>query len=454
MKLRKTVLIVVSTLMGVIWVVVFIAQIRLTQHLFYKERQLFKAKVDAAMARAMDQLDDTPLIYLGTQPPSEHLTFEDHYPFLKLPSDFSEIVNGQIDYISKNKPCLNDRFIDTLLIDSVLSQAFHEQMVFDAFVWGVYCTQEGRFVYVSNRADTVQMRTSGFDFPLLAYTYPNSFHKDILYLYFTELDQHYSRDMFLSILLLFLMLAAILICFFIIITLIVRESKHKRFRSNLMNYIIHEFKTPITTISLASQLLRDETVQKDPEATQSYLTMVDGEAQSLQTLVEEVLTVFRSEKPTSRERQEISLHALLREVVGIHQLALTECGGTVQWDLRAEKDRIMGERIYLMNAFSNLIDNAIKYRNGSLVLVISTQNLRNMVEIRFKDNGIGIGREDQKRIFEPFARVNVNNAHYVKGYGLGLSYVQYLVRYHGGRIKVESELGEGATFVVSLPILN
>ena len=252
----------------------------------------------------------------------------------------------------------------------------------------------------------------------------------------------------------FVLLAAVLLSFIAVIVLIVREYKARKLRSNIMNHIIHEFKTPITTISLATQLLRDESVQKDPDATQSYLSMIDGEAKSLQSLVEEVLTVFRSEKLPSREKQMVSLHELLQEAVNNHRLTLDECGAEVHFDLRAKEDNIMGDRIYLVNAFSNLIDNAIKYRNGSLVLAIGTRNENNNIEIRFKDNGIGISKENHSVVFEPFSRVNTDNAQYVKGYGLGLSYVQYVVKYHGGKIKVESDLGKGATFILSLPVKN
>ena len=112
----------------------------------------------------------------------------------------------------------------------------------------------------------------------------------------------------------------------------------------------------------------------------------------------------------------------------------------------------MGDRDHLLNGFSNLIDNAIKYRNGDLVITISTKNVGNVIEIQFADNGIGIDKANQSLIFEPFARVNTENKHYVKGYGLGLNYLSQIVKYHKGTIKLESELGNGARFFVYLPL--
>ena len=451
MKFRKKALIILSVLMGVVWVLLFVVQLHLTSRVFYKEKQLFHTKVNVAAENAFERIETSPLIFLDTAPSLEHLTFEEYYPFIKLPPGFSSLVNARLDYISKTKPCLNYRYIDTLLIDSVFTRSLHEQLIFDAFEWGVYCTEDAKFLYASSNADTSMMRSSGFDYPLLAYCYPDSFHHDIMYLLFPSLVRRYSWDMFVGIILLFILLIVILFCFAAIITLIYRESKNRTMRSNLMNHIIHEFKTPITTISLATQLLNDEKVQKDPETTRSYLGMIDAEAQSLQSLVEEVLTIFRAEKLPIKELHEISLHQLLHDAVNVHQLSLQDCGAKTIFDLQAKKDRIMGDPTHLMNAFSNLIDNAIKYRKEELEIVISTQNVDNMIEIRIKDNGIGISKDNQSLIFEPFSRVNLDNAQYVKGYGLGLSYVRYVVNYHGGIIKVKSDLGKGATFIVSLP---
>lgn len=413
MRIRKKALIILSVLMGVVWVLLFIAQLRLTNRVFYREKQLFQAKVDVAVLNSFDNVRH------GCS--CENNSFQDSW------------------------------FVDTLLLDSVFSQALQEQLIFESFVWGIYDAQEGEFLYVTPHADTAIMLSDGFCYPMMICNFLGTFHHDTLYLFFPSLERHYSWDMFIAIILLFVLFISILFCFIAIIILIYRESKSRTMRDNLMNHIIHEFKTPITTISLATQLLCDDMVPKDPETTQSYLKMIDTEARSLQSLVEEVLTVFRAEKLPLRKTQEISLHELLHDAVNLYQLVLKESGAKTFFDLQAGTDKIMGDRSHLLNAFSNLIDNAIKYRNGDLVIDISTKNVGNMIEIRFKDNGIGISKENQNLIFEPFSRVNTDNARYVKGYGLGLSYVRHVINYHGGKIKVESDFGNGATFIVSLP---
>ena len=452
MKFRKVALVVLSTLMGVVWVVLLLSQLHLTRRVFFDDKQLFRVKVDYAVNKVLRQMETFPLIYLDSVQTPQRLSFEERCPFLHLSSDLSRLVNARLDFITETRPCLNSQYIDTRFIDSVFMRAFYEQQVFDPFVLGIYCIEEERLIYASSAADTAVLRSFGFDYPLLAYCYPDSFHNDILYVLFPELEHHYCWDMSLGIALLFVFLAAILLCFTGIIIMIVKQTKADKLYANFINHIIHEFKTPITTISLTTQLLKDESVQKDLEDSNSYLDMIDAEAQSLQVLVDEVLTVFRTEQLPRRKMHVVALHELLHHVVNIHQLALKDCGSETFLDLQAENDLVKADQLYLTNAFSNLIDNAIKYRDGKLTLTISTKNVGKMIEIRFKDNGIGISKENQGTIFEPFSRVNVDNPKYVKGYGLGLSYVRNVVCYHGGIIRVESELGKGATFIVSLPL--
>ncbi|MBP5573288.1 MAG: HAMP domain-containing histidine kinase [Bacteroidales bacterium] len=412
MHLRKKALIFFSTILGVAWVVLLIAQLHLMRRVFSNEKELFRAKLNEVVYQvfdAMDAMQDTPKCYAQTS-------------------------------------------IDSRTIDSLMSNALHRNMIFDAFEWGIYCPDEERFVTSSPNIDPASLLSAGFDYPLTAFKFPEDLHHDTLYVLFPNLERHYSWDIYTGMLLLAVLLAAVLLCFIFIIVLIIRESKVVRLRSNVTNHIIHELKTPITTISLTCQLLRDPTIEKDEETVNYYLSMIDGESKALQSLVEEVLTIFRSEKIPQRELHEISMHELLREVVDVHKLSLDECHAQVHLELEAQQDAILGDWIHLFNAVSNLVDNAIKYRKDDLMLRVATRNVGNRIEVRVEDNGIGIDEKDQKLIFEPFSRVNTDNANYVKGFGLGLSYVKFVVQYHHGNIKLESELGKGATFLLSLPL--
>lgn len=250
-----------------------------------------------------------------------------------------------------------------------------------------------------------------------------------------------------------LVLAVILGCLIGSFFIILRQRKINKFRETMVHNITHELKTPLTTISLASQLLLDDSVEKDEALRHSYLKMISDETKSMQDLVDEALAMFRNSK-TFRERVEVPIHRLLPTVVEVHRLSLNECQAEVVFDLHADNDVVFGDLPHLANAFSNLIDNAIKYRKEHLVITISTKNVGDSIEIRVADNGIGIAKSDQKIIFEAFSRVNTDNAHYVKGYGLGLNYVLHIVEYHKGTVRVESELGHGATFIITLPLKN
>ena len=421
MKVRKIALIILSTILGITWVVLLIAQLHLLRRVFDNEKQLFQTRVEVAVFQAFEELHGTNAF--------------------------------RLDSLTKQP------VVDSCLIDSALSHALQINRIEDTFEWGLFCPKRGRLDSILPDVDTALLRAEGFAFPLKGANDPTGFlvssgdfYDDILYVFFPAPHRQFNWDVSMGMLLLIVLLAIVLFCFAFVIALIIRESRVVRLRSNVMNHIIHELKTPITTISLTCQLLRDHSVDKDEETVDSYLNMIDGESKALQTLVEDVLMVFRSEQLPQRELREISVHKLLHSVIDVHRLVLDECQAEVRYELQAEQDVIQGDWIHLLNAVSNLVDNAIKYRNGHLVLQLQTRNVKNSIEIRIADNGIGIADSDQKLIFEPFARVNTDNANYVKGFGMGLSYVRFVVRYHGGEIKVESELGKGATFILSLPL--
>ena len=244
----------------------------------------------------------------------------------------------------------------------------------------------------------------------------------------------------------------LLFCFVTFYLGIRRQYKINKFRENMVHNMVHELKTPLTTIDLASQFLQDKSVPKNEATMDSYLRMISDESKSVRDLVDQLLTVFSAQKPTDNNKTDVFINRLLKTVANIHQLALAECHGVINFDLQAEKDVVFGNLTHLSNTFSNLIDNAIKYRDGDLVLTISTRNEGNTIKIAFADNGLGFEKSNLQLIFEPFARFNTDNKHYVKGYGLGLDYVNNVVKHHKGTITVESELHQGSTFVVTLPL--
>lgn len=249
-----------------------------------------------------------------------------------------------------------------------------------------------------------------------------------------------------------------LVLFVVVIIMVLRQKKLSEIKTDFINNMTHEFKTPISSISLASQMLGDPSVIKSPE-TMSHLTgVIADETKRLRMQVEKVLqmSMFEHQK-TNLKLQDIPVNAIVENACSAFRLKVEKAGGRIETHLDAEDDLCMVDEMHFANVVHNLMDNAYKYASEDrpLHLTLTTRNLpEDHLELRVVDNGIGIRREDLKRIFEKFYRVPTGNLHNVKGFGLGLAYVQKIVRDHGGNIRVESEMGRGTTFIITLPLMK
>ncbi len=249
-----------------------------------------------------------------------------------------------------------------------------------------------------------------------------------------------------------LMLAIIAWGFFTAIIGAARNKKIDRIRRDLMNNLTHELKTPISTIGLASEALKDPDMQRDSSNFNYYIGLINEENKRLGMLVENVLQASLAESGKMQLfKQTLNVHELIREVSKNVAIQVRKHGGKVQLELEAEDPLVFGDRIHLGNVVFNLVDNAIKYADGDLLLHISSHQATDEVELRFKDNGIGISKEHLGKVFDRLYRVPTGNVHDVKGFGLGLSYVKTVVDRHNGSIRIESEPGDGSTFILRLP---
>jgi two-component system phosphate regulon sensor histidine kinase PhoR len=231
-----------------------------------------------------------------------------------------------------------------------------------------------------------------------------------------------------------------------------RNKRIDRIRRDLMNNLTHELKTPISTIGLASEALSDSDMRKDEDTAKHYLGLIREENKRLSILVENVLQASVADQGSMRIfHQPLNIHDILREVVRNNAIAIRKQKGKVQWELNATDPVCEVDRIHFTNVVYNLIDNALKYSNGEPKLTISSRQVTNGIELRFQDNGIGIPKEDLGKVFDRLFRVPTGNVHDVKGFGLGLSYVQTVIERHNGAIWVESEVGTGSQFILRLP---
>ncbi len=214
----------------------------------------------------------------------------------------------------------------------------------------------------------------------------------------------------------------------------------------------HEFKTPISTISLATEMLADKTVEKSPERFSNYIKMIGDENKRLSLLVENILQTAILDKGEFKLKiQNIDVHTLIEQTIENIKLQVENKEGEITTRLNATTHIINADRVHITNVIFNLIDNALKYSVEKPTITISTKNNETGIFISIQDNGIGISKENQKRIFDTMFRVHTGNIHNVKGFGLGLSYVKAVVEKHRGAVSVDSIIGKGTTFTIYLP---
>jgi len=244
----------------------------------------------------------------------------------------------------------------------------------------------------------------------------------------------------------------LIFAFYYTIATISRQKKLSVIKNDFISNMTHEFKTPISTISLASEMLNDDSVIKTPEKQKRFVKMIRDENKRLSVLVESILQTSILDKGEFKlKKSDIDVHEIIDQVIQNTQLLIDQRLGIVTKQLNAKNPVINADKIHLTNIIFNLIDNAIKYTKDSPNIVLITKDTLNGIEIIVKDNGIGISKENQRKIFDKFYRVPTGNIHNVKGFGLGLSYVLAVVEKHNGTINVESELGKGSVFKITLP---
>ena len=249
----------------------------------------------------------------------------------------------------------------------------------------------------------------------------------------------------------------LLVTFIFTIVVIFRQKRYTEIKNDFINNMTHEFKTPISTISLAAQMLKDPAVGKSPQMFQHISGVINDETKRLRFQVEKVLqmSMFERQKATLKMK-EVDANELIAGVIHTFALKVEKYNGRITSDLSALDPLIFVDEMHFTNVIFNLMDNAVKYKRPEedLLLNVRTWNEGNKLCISIEDNGIGIKKENLKKIFDKFYRVHTGNLHDVKGFGLGLAYVKKIIQDHKGTIRAESELGVGTKFIIVLPLLK
>jgi len=250
--------------------------------------------------------------------------------------------------------------------------------------------------------------------------------------------------------------AVVLAVFAFVIIVIFRQKKLSDMKNDFINNMTHEFKTPISTISLASQMLRDADVGKTPSVMKNISGIIADETKRLSFQVDKVLQVSLFERDKSTlSFKEVDVNKVLRNVVSTFQLKVESIGGKIREEISGEEALVFADEMHLTNVIFNLLDNAMKYRNERpLLLQVLSKQSKGQLIIKISDNGIGIKKEYLKKVFERFYRAPSGNVHNVKGFGLGLAYVRKIIQDHKGSITAESELNIGTTFTIHLPLIK
>ena len=249
----------------------------------------------------------------------------------------------------------------------------------------------------------------------------------------------------------------LLVTFIFTIVVIFRQKRYSEIKNDFINNMTHELKTPIASISLAAQMLNDKSVTKSQQMLGHLSGVINDETKRLRFLVEKVLQMSMFDKKKAVfKKKELDLNEMVENIAKSFTLRVEHTGGKIYTEIEAIDSAIFVDEMHFQNVIFNLMDNAVKYRKQDkpIDIYLRTWNDNDHLYLSVRDTGLGIKKENLKKIFDKFYRVHTGNVHDAKGFGLGLAYVHKVVDLHDGEIKVESEYGKGTTFTIKLPVIK
>ncbi len=385
------------------------------------------------------------------------------YPKKETKKPYSDInLNLQIDDKLLNKTVFVENIVDKMIridmpiekripqevLDTIITKELHRKGIATRFEYRLF-----------NEQDSTIYKSKNYYKPargliLKDQLFPNDFftRKYYLNLYFPNQKSYIIGSLGLMTVSTTLLTLIIICCFSLTILIIFRQKRLSEIKSDFVSNITHELKTPISTISLAAQMLNDKSIPAERKNLSYLGGIVADESKRLGFLVEKVLQMAIFEKTKLKLKlKDVDIHEIIKKVTSAFAIQVDNINGKLVMDLSASDTVCFADEVHITNVINNLLDNALKYRNGHPVIEIITKNASRGIVIAVKDNGIGISKDDQKRIFDQFYRVPTGNIHNVKGFGLGLSYVKKIAESHGGKIWVDSSLNSGSEFSIYLP---
>ncbi len=430
---------------------------------------------DVAILGSADDMSDDPNFYTMADPSAFVMTPKESAQRLSYPG----IAPGAVDHYKKLRESLKNQYqYQQGLLNEVILTILHEAPLrslterADSTVVREFLKNEleANGVYlpfsfaISDSKDSYNYMTPEFIDPNVervpVYSvelFPNTGAKESrLYVEFPTRDSYiFSSVRFIIPMLAFTVI--LLVIFLYTVILIFRQKKLTEMKTDFINNMTHEFKTPISTISLAAQMLDDESVRKSPAMLKHLATVIGDESKRLRFQVEKVLqmSMYDDAGGSALKFTEVNVNNIIYNIVNTHKIKAEKDGGKIELHLDADNSDVILDEMHFTNVIFNLLDNAIKYMKEDTPphLTVSTRDVGDdRLEIRIRDNGIGIKKDDLKRIFDKFYRVSTGNRHDVKGFGLGLAYVKKMVTIFKGTIRAESEYGKWSEFIITLPL--
>jgi two-component system phosphate regulon sensor histidine kinase PhoR len=341
----------------------------------------------------------------------------------------------------------NYQELDSLIVEQLLVNGIdlHPDV-------GLYNGTERSFLYSSDPQHEQQLEESPYRYNFHpAGVVSNS--QFFIILSFPSAQLFLQRNSSLFVYLSVFLVLIIAAMFIISLRAMANQRKLDQMKSEFINNMTHEIKTPLATIGLACEMLRDETISQDSESRQNFIGIINDENQRMRVLVETILQSAKMSNKNFRiNPKEVDVHQIIGKVATSFKLPIANRSGKLTTDLQADPSVVVADELHLTNLVYNLIDNGIKYSTDAPDITVSTRSVDGKLELRVSDHGIGISKADQKHVFEKFYRVSTGDVHNVKGFGIGLSYVAQVVKLHHGHIALESEPGQGSTFIVTLPL--
>ena len=354
-------------------------------------------------------------------------------------------INGEVFQTNPQTATpFNYQDLDSLIVEELLLTGIDLHPIV-----GLYDGSQGSFLYTSDpkREELLEESPYRYSFRPIGVVSSNQFF--IILAFPGNRLPHIDSSLLLYMSLFLMMVIAVL--FFISLRTIANQRRLDQMKNEFISNMTHEIKTPISTISLACEMLQDSDMTQDAAARSNFVGIIADENQRMRMLVE---TILQSSKMSSRNFSlnltEVDINHIINKVAQSFKLTLANRNGLLETHLDAVPPILVADELHLSNMIYNLVDNGIKYSTAAPHIVISTRREGDKLILSVQDHGIGIAKADQKHVFDKFYRVSTGNVHNVKGFGIGLSYVAQVVKLHHGSIALESEPGRGTTFSVKL----